>query len=114
VDIVEIDRIRRAVETHGQRFLTRVFSPEEVSLCMGRAGSAACLAARFAAKEAFKKAIGASIPVPWRHVTVVSGDGGGPRLKLLNKLGDRLGGSFAVSLSHSRDYAVAVVMWERI
>ena len=113
VDIVEIERIQKAVETHGARFLTRVFSPEEISLCSGRSGSAACLAARFAAKEAFRKAIRASVLVPWRSIVVLPEQDGGPRLKLPSGIGDELGGDFTLSLSHSRDYAVAVVLWQR-
>lgn len=113
VDIVEIERIRRAVDTHGERFLTRVFSPEELSLCMGRAGSTECLAARFAAKEALRKAIRVSVSVPWRDIVVLSEGDGGPKLQLGGGIGEELGGDFTLSLSHSRDYAVAVVLWER-
>ena len=113
VDIIEIERIQRAVDTHGERFLTRVFSPEELSLCMGRAGSTACLAARFAAKEALRKAVRLSTLLPWRDIVVLSEEDGGPKLRLPNGIGKNLGGDFTLSLSHSRDYAVAVVLWDR-
>ena len=113
VDIIEIERIRRAAEVHGERFLRRVFSPEEISLCMGRAGSMASLAVRFAAKEAFRKAIRASVSVAWRDIVVLPEKDGGPTLRLLRGTADGLGGHFTLSLSHSRDYAVAVVLWER-
>jgi holo-[acyl-carrier protein] synthase len=113
VDIVEIERIQTAVETHGERFLTRIFSPDEIALCMERAGSIACLAARFAAKEALRKAIRASISVPGRYIVVLPEHDGGPKLLLPRVLVDKLGGDFTVSLSHSRDYAVAVVLWEK-
>jgi holo-[acyl-carrier protein] synthase len=113
IDIVEIERIRQAVDTHAERFLRKVFSSEEISFCLGRIDSMACLAARFAAKEAFKKAIRASIPVAWRDIAILSVNDGGPALKLVSSVGDRLGGSFTLSLSHSRDYAVAIVLWEK-
>ncbi|MCX5801427.1 MAG: holo-ACP synthase [Candidatus Eisenbacteria bacterium] len=113
IDIVEIERIRQAVDVHAERFLRKVFSSEEISFCLGRADSMACLAARFAAKEAFKKAIRASIPVAWREIAVLPESDGGPTLRLVSSLGDRLDGHFTLSLSHSRDYAVAVVLWER-
>jgi len=112
IDIVEIERIRQAVDTQAERFLRKVFSPEEISLCLGRADSMACLAARFAAKEAFKKAIRSSIPVAWRDIAILPVSDGGPALKLVSSVGERLGGNFVLSLSHSRDYAVAVVIWE--
>ncbi|KPJ61231.1 MAG: hypothetical protein AMJ46_02705 [Latescibacteria bacterium DG_63] len=113
VDIVEIERVQRAVDTHGERFLKRIFSPEEISVCMGRAGSTACLAARFAAKEALRKAIRVSVSIPWRDIVVLSEGDGGPKLRLPNGIGDTLGGDFTLSISHSRAYAVAVVVWDR-
>ena len=114
IDIIEIERIRQAVNTHAERFLRKVFSSEEISFCLGRADSMACLAARFAAKEAFKKAIRASIPVAWRDVAILPETNGGPALRLACSVGERLDGHFTLSLSHSRDYAVAIVLWERM
>lgn len=113
IDIVEIERIRQAVDTHAERFLRRVFSSEEISLCLSRPDSMACLAARFAAKEAFKKAIRASTPIAWRDIAILPESGGAPTLRLVNSVGESLGGNFALSLSHSREYAVAVVVWEK-
>jgi len=114
IDIIEIDRIRKAVDTHAERFLRRVFSSEEISFCLGRTDSMACLAARFAAKEAFKKAIRASIPVTWRDIAVLPDSDGGPTLRLPSSVGDRLEGHFTLSLSHSREYAVAIVLWQKV
>jgi holo-[acyl-carrier protein] synthase len=113
VDIVEIDRIRRVVETHGERFLKRVYAPAEVSFCSKRADRAACLAARFAAKEAFRKAVASAPFVAWREILVVSGKDGAPSIQLPADVSGRLGGTFCVSLSHSREHAVAVVLWEK-
>ena len=61
VDSIEIERVRTAVANHGARFLTRVFTPRELTVCRGRTES---LAGRFAAKEAVAKALGTGI---WRH-----------------------------------------------
>jgi holo-[acyl-carrier protein] synthase len=61
VDIIEIERIRSAVARHGDHFLLRVYTPQELSACERRIES---LAARFAAKEAAAKALGTGI---WRH-----------------------------------------------
>jgi len=114
IDIVEIERIRQAVDAHSERFLRKVFSNEEISLCLSRPDSMACLAARFAAKEAFKKAIRASIPVAWRDIAILPEErGGAPTLRLVDPVGDSLGGRFTLSVSHSREYAVAVVVWEK-
>jgi holo-[acyl-carrier protein] synthase len=109
VDIIEIERIRTAVARHGQRFLDRVFTPQEQRHCQGRAES---LAARFATKEAAFKALG--MRVDWRDVEVVCTPGGKPTLRLHGRavaIAATMGATrWAVSLSHSRDYAVAVVI----
>ncbi|MFL7791327.1 MAG: holo-ACP synthase, partial [Anaerolineae bacterium] len=55
VDLIEISRIERVLENHGERFLARVFTPNETLYCRGRVPE---LAARFAAKEAVSKALG--------------------------------------------------------
>jgi len=58
VDIVKVDRIEQAVERWGYRFLKRIFTAAEIERCQQRARPAQCLALRFAAKEAFAKALG--------------------------------------------------------
>lgn len=109
VDIVEIDRIEAAVARFGSRFLERLFTPAEMEQSGGRTQS---LAARFAAKEAAIKALG--VRVPWRDVEVVREAGGRPRLLLHGRarsFARQIGaGTWAVSLSHSRQHAVAVVV----
>ena len=113
IDIVEIDRIRKVVETRGERFLRKVYAPGEMVFCSRRADAAACLAARFAAKEAFRKAVASGPFVAWREIVVVSAESGAPFILLPAALQKRFGGEFRVSLSHSGNNAVAVVVWER-
>ena len=112
VDMIEIDRIAAALERFGTRFLERVYTENEIAYCRGRAPQ---LAARFAAKEATMKALGTGTRgVGWREVEVTRKRSGEPEIALhgradarARKLGiDRL----AVSLSHSRAYAVASVV----
>ena len=112
VDMIEIDRIAAALERFGARFLERVYTENEIAYCRGRAPQ---LAARFAAKEATMKALGTGTRgVGWREVEVTRKRSGEPEIALhgradarARKLGiDRL----AVSLSHSRAYAVASVV----
>lgn len=113
IDIVEIDRIRKVVETRGERFLRKVYAPGEMVFCSKRVDAAACLAARFAVKEAFRKAVPSAPFVDWREIVVVSGKDGAPSIELPAAVRGRLGGEFRVSLSHSSNHAVAVVIWER-
>lgn len=115
VDIVEVGRIARMVERWGERFLRRVYTPQELAYSRGRPPQ---LAARFAAKEAAMKALGTGRRgVAWREVEVVGRRGQPPSLRLHGRARERarrLGlRSLALSLSHSRDYAVALVVGER-
>ncbi len=116
VDIVEISRIEAALQRHGERFLRRIFTPTERAYCE-RFGTQRALhyAARFAAKEAFSKAIGTGMrrPCRWCDIGVVNGDAGRPELQLFGELAERYAGYvFHVSLSHTATHAVAVVVAE--
>ena len=109
VDIVEIERVAGVLARYGDRFLRRVFTPGEIAYCRGRAPN---LAARFAAKEAVMKALGTGFRgVGWRDVEVVRAPSGAPSPRLhgrARRRAARLGvAEIAISLSHSRDYALA-------
>ena len=114
VDIIEIPRVKRVYERYGDRFLRRIYTEREISYCHGRAPQ---LASRFAAKEATMKALGTGVRgIRWRDIEVVRGRGQAPRIELHGtalKRADRLGLShLALSLSHSKEYAVASVVGE--
>jgi holo-[acyl-carrier protein] synthase len=114
VDIVEIERIARSIERFGDLFLNRVYTESELAYCNGRVGS---LAARWAAKEATAKALGTGIgDVSWREIEVVCEFNRQPVLQLHGsavELATQLGlAEFAISLSHTKDYAVAFVVGE--
>lgn len=118
VDITEVKRIEAAVERFGDRFLKRVFTPAEVSYCMGKTNAAERLAARFAAKEAGMKAIGTGLRhgITWHDVEVVRLPGQRPVLKFSGKAAEfaaRLGCKRThLSLSHTADQAIAHVILE--
>ena len=116
VDVISVERIADAVERHGDRFLERCFRPGEIALARrrGQAGAQA-LAGRWAAKEAYVKAVGVGAGVfGYRDVEVVSGGDGAPKLKLHGAAAEALsalgGERVMLSLSHERDTAVAVVV----
>ena len=118
VDIAEVARIRDAVSRFGERFLKRVFTPEEIHYCTSKANSEERLAARFAAKEAAMKAIGTGLRhgVTWQDVEVVRQLGGRPGLRLSGKAAEfaaALGCQrIHLSLSHTEDQAIAHVILE--
>lgn len=115
-DIVCVARIAGLVERHGQRFIDRIYRPEEQRVLQRSSHAAvAALAARWAAKEAFIKAIGdAASAVPYRDVELVRLTGGQPRLRLhgaaLAAMAALGASDTLVSVSHERDHALATVI----
>jgi holo-[acyl-carrier protein] synthase len=112
VDIIEIERIEAVLRRHGERFLQRVYTPAERAYCRERVPE---LAARFAAKEAVSKALGTGLRgIAWKEMEILGDERGKPLVRLHGRAkarAEELGLSeFAVSLSHSRDYAVAFVV----
>lgn len=110
VDIIEVERIQDLAEK-SPRFLKRVFTDEEIQYSEGKKNKYQHLAARFAAKEAYFKALGKKIN--WLDVGIVNLPSGKPELKL-NKKGPFPFDRTYVSLSHIKDYAVAYVVLEKM
>ena len=111
VDITDIVRIERAIERWGERFLRRIYTPDELAYCRGRVRE---LAARFAAKEAISKALGTGmVGVAWREMEVVVDRRGKPLVRLHGNALARARtlelSEWAVSLSHTDGQAVAMV-----
>jgi len=116
IDIVEVDRIWKVALRHGERFLTRVFSPEEQARAGEVADPAIFLAGRFAAKEAVLKVLGtgASGGVAFRDVTVLREPSGKPVVVLAGRgaeVAKSLGiARILVSISHTGSLAFAQAM----
>jgi len=83
-DIVDVRRIAKVIERHGERFIDRIFTPAERAKAEGRANSVETYAKRFAAKEACAKALGTGLRrgVFWRDMGVINLPGGRPTMKL--------------------------------
>ncbi len=112
LDIIEIERIQNALDHWGARFLNRIYTAAELKLCQQRP---AALAGRFAGKEAVMKALGTGAKgVGWKEIEILSDPLGKPLVHLYDKAQKRaatLGlDEMAISLSHSREYAVAFVV----
>lgn len=120
VDLVKIPRIAAACARFGARFKERVFTAQEIAYCDAHAKPEYNYALRFAAKEAFSKALGVGLRqggIFWRDVEVVAAPSGRPELRVSGRaarLCEQHGvtGMF-VSLSDEGDYGVAVVILER-
>ena len=114
VDIIEIHRVKSIADRYGQRFFKRIYTNNELAYCRGRAPQ---LASRFAAKEAVMKALGTGIRgVRWRDIEVVRLPGMAPSIKLYGSAlvrAENIGiNHLSLSLSHSKEYAVASVVGE--
>jgi holo-[acyl-carrier protein] synthase len=119
VDLVHVPRVADAWQRWGDRFILRIFTEGERSLCLSRPRPASAFALRFAAKEAFSKAIGLGMRqgLMWRDIEVFHHPGGKPGLRVhgraLSHCRERGIGGMHVSLSDEREYATAVVVLER-
>jgi holo-[acyl-carrier protein] synthase len=114
VDIVETTRIEAMISRYGNRFLNRVFTPQEQVYCQGRIPS---LAARWAAKEAMSKAFGTGIgEIAFKDIEVCNNARGRPEIILhgpARQMAQSLGFTrVALSLSHTKACAVAFVVAE--
>ncbi len=115
IDLIEIARVEAMLARWQQHFVQRVFTPEEIALCESRANRASAFAARFAAKEAFSKALGTGVDkdFSWKDFAVGHQDNGSPLPVLSSRLAARLKNiKVHLSLSHSDHYATAVVILE--
>lgn len=116
VDLVDVARLQRVLDRFGDRFLEKLFRPSEISYCAQRRGRAECLAAGFAVKEAFLKALGTGLSkgVGWLDMEVVREQGKPPQLKLMGRaleILQKLGGkTLWVSISHEAGLAMAIVL----
>jgi len=120
IDIIEVYRIRETI-SRTPRFVERVFTTRERAYCESKGAAAAqSYAARFAAKEAFLKALktGWRGKITWHDIEIVSGENGVPSLEIggeARSILENLGANqIHLSLSHTTEHAVAQVILEKI
>lgn len=120
IDVVDISRMVELRKRHGERLKDILFLPEEAEYCLARANPDECFAARFAAKEAMMKALGTGWAegVAFTGIEVVRAEGGKPEIRLHGSTAEKarqLGaGKIHLTLSHSREVAVAQVLVEKV
>ena len=114
LDIIEIGRIKKALDRWGTRFLERVYTEAELEFCQNRAPE---LATRFAAKEAMVKAFRDNSGISWRDIEILLDQNGAPIVQLHGKAkakAEEFGiRELIVALSHSKEYAIASVVGGR-
>ncbi len=112
-DIIEVLRIAQMIERHGELFINRVYTPDEIRYCQSRKMATQHFAGRWAAKEAILKAIGTGWRrgISWRDVEVLSAKAGQPAVSLHGgalEVAQGLGiEEVLISISHCRSHATA-------
>ena len=113
VDIIEVDRVKKAVKKWGDSFLKKVFTDKEIKYSKKRRFAYQHLAARFATKEAVLKAFGGgwSRTLPWNNVEIINDKNRKPEIKLYGEARKIYNKSaiekIIISMSHTKYYAVA-------
>ncbi len=116
IDIIEISRIKSSIKN--PKFLSRVFSPQELKFFVQKSFSPSTSAANFSGKEAFSKSLGTGFRgISLNEISILRDSLGQPYLSLSGKakeiqLREKL--KFSISLSHSKDYATAIVVGYRM
>ena len=118
IDIIEIDRIKTSIETYGNRFLSKIYTPIEIDYCNSKANKFQHYAARFAAKEAVYKALatGWQKDLHWQDIEIINQPTGMPIASLKGKLKKFLTNDkdLKISLSHSNNYVTCVAIIYKI
>ncbi|NVM24439.1 MAG: holo-ACP synthase [Desulfobacterales bacterium] len=119
IDLVDVKRMGGVIDRWGKRFINRIFTAQEIGFCVQGPKSVSSLALRFAAKEAFSKAIGLGMKkgIRWRDIEIVHNPSGRPDLKVTGKARSfcqKEGiNRWYVTLSDEGDYGIAVVVLEK-
>ena len=115
IDLIEVARVRKAIEKHGERFVRRIYTAEEMRYCTAHALPWPHWAARFAAKEALYKSLpsGTLRALVWSQIGVVNEPSGAPHFEFGGDMAQVLADwRFSLSISHVRELAVAQVIAE--
>jgi len=104
IDIIEIKRLKEALDRWGGAFLKHIFNEEEIEYAEGKKFPIQHFAARFAAKEAVYKAFGSNKDLGWKDISILNDEDGKPYCLLKSA---ELKGKILISMSHTENYAVA-------
>jgi holo-[acyl-carrier protein] synthase len=116
-DIIEIERMHKSIERHGQHFLNRLFTQKEQDYCYKFKNPAPHFAGRFAAKEAIVKALGTGfgVHIAWHDIEVLNDEYGKPIVYLSSEASEKFHSPhLLVSISHCESYATATAIWCQI
>lgn len=112
-DIIEIERIKKSIERSGDKFLHLIYSPREIEYCESKKNAKfSHYAGRFAAKEALFKAVSSLLKdkysITWKNAQIINDENGNPKVEFLHVKFKEIQ-SIDISISHCREYAIAMV-----
>ena len=113
-DILEINRIRKTIEKHGNHFYEKIFTETEIEYCLSYKDPACHLAGRFSAKEAIAKALGIGFgkAISFQDIEITNDELGRPIVELSDSVNARFESpQIILSISHCKEYANAVALW---
>jgi holo-[acyl-carrier protein] synthase len=113
-DVVEIERIRKSIDTHGLRLLSRLFTTKEQDYCLKYKDPVPHFAGRFSAKEAVVKAFGTGFGehITWLDIEILNDSYGKPTVSFSAQLEKKIKDTYVlVSISHCELYVTAVAIW---
>jgi holo-[acyl-carrier protein] synthase len=115
IDIVEVSRIKRMMNSYGDKFFQRILTDKEIAYCKSFVNPEIHFAGRFASKEAYSKAIGTGISknFKWKDIEILNDGLGKPYIQhTVENEYSKL--RFEISISHTKDYGCAVVVCETL
>lgn len=114
IDIIEIDRIKKSIDTFGDSFLNKIYTKTELDYCLAKHNKYQHFAARFAAKESIYKALatGWEKDATWKSMEITNESNGLPVVKFFGKLKEFLAEDkdIKISISHSDNYVTCVAI----
>lgn len=116
VDIIEVSRIKDAVKKWNNKFLNRIFTEKEQKFCEARKNKFQSYAGKFAVKEALLKAFGTGLSqnIKWKDIEIIGDKKGKPKVNVFGKAKKLVRGrEILLSISHTKEYAVAFVILGR-
>ncbi len=115
-DIIEIERIRKSIQNHGERLLKRLFTAKERDYCLKYRDPVPHFAGRFSAKEAIAKAFGTGLgkQISWHEIEILNDPLGKPCVCFSSAIQERFQRPrMLISISHCQHYATAMAIWLR-
>lgn len=112
-DIIEIRRVKEAIENHKETFLNRLFTKQEQEYCQRQKNPFPCYAGRFSAKEAIVKALGCGFgkEISWKEIEILADENGKPHVHFSSNFNQRFRSpKVLISISHCKEYASAVAI----